>query len=221
VERYFQHGLARQFAEQHPRQCPTVLGIDDHFFTRRQGFATTLCDLRNPKIYDVVLGRSEAALRSYLQRLEGQTSRQSGVHGSVLDGIVRWWRNTFPTPSSWPTASTSFASLMRRHRFRLQPEQRQKLEEYLAAHPALAVICRFKQQLCYLLLTKASHPEAVRSADPSLAARSGATQAGRPGSAGGFGADPLHLAPGDCSHVAVYPRQRHHRGLPYQNGSPH
>jgi transposase len=86
VERYFHHGLARQFAEQHPRQCPTVLGIDDHFFTRRQGFATTLCDLRNPKIYDVVLGRSEAALRSYLQRLEGQTSRQSGVHGSVLDG---------------------------------------------------------------------------------------------------------------------------------------
>jgi transposase len=43
---------------------------------------------------------------------------------------------------------------MRRHRFRLQPEQRQKLEEYLAAHPALAVIYRFKQRLCYLLLTK-------------------------------------------------------------------
>lgn len=49
---------------------PTVLGSDEHFFTRRKGFATTLCDLRNHKVYDVVLGRSEASLSAYLQRLE-------------------------------------------------------------------------------------------------------------------------------------------------------
>ena len=36
-----------------------MLGIDEHFFTRRSGYATTLCDLRNHKIYDVVLGDSE------------------------------------------------------------------------------------------------------------------------------------------------------------------
>ena len=64
AERYFQRGLRRQFAQLHPQNCPQVLGIDEHFFTRRKGFATTLCDLKNRKIYDVVLGRSEAALAS-------------------------------------------------------------------------------------------------------------------------------------------------------------
>ena len=48
------------------RVCPQVLGIDEHFFTRRHGYATTFCDLRNHKIYDVVLGRSEASLEGYL-----------------------------------------------------------------------------------------------------------------------------------------------------------
>src|SRR5258706_16072862 len=43
VERYFRHGLKRQFAEWHARRGPRVLGIDEHFFTRKKGFATTLC----------------------------------------------------------------------------------------------------------------------------------------------------------------------------------
>jgi transposase len=50
-----------------------VLGIDEHFFTRRKGYATTLCDLRKHKIYDVVLGRSEVSLEACFQRLEGKT----------------------------------------------------------------------------------------------------------------------------------------------------
>jgi len=53
VDRYFQHGLERQFTEWHSRRCPRVLGIDEHFFTRKKGFATTLCDLGNHNIYDV------------------------------------------------------------------------------------------------------------------------------------------------------------------------
>src|SRR5262249_31200213 len=47
VERYFRKGLQRQFKEWHPARCPQILGIDEHFFTRRKGFATTLCDLKN------------------------------------------------------------------------------------------------------------------------------------------------------------------------------
>ena len=72
VERHFRRGLQRQFAERHPPRCPQFLGIDEHFFTRRKGYATTLCDLKNHKVYDVVLGRSETALEAYFQRLEGK-----------------------------------------------------------------------------------------------------------------------------------------------------
>jgi len=42
VERYFRRGLERQFGEWHSARCPQVLGIDEHFFTRRSGYATPL-----------------------------------------------------------------------------------------------------------------------------------------------------------------------------------
>ena len=49
-----------------------VLGIDEHFFTKKKGFATTFVDLKNHKVFDVTLGRSERSLRSYLRRLPGK-----------------------------------------------------------------------------------------------------------------------------------------------------
>ena len=54
------------------RSCPQVMGIDEHFFTRKKGFATTLVDLKNHKVFDVVLGRSEPSLKGYLSRLQGR-----------------------------------------------------------------------------------------------------------------------------------------------------
>ena len=36
------------------------------------GFATTFCDLAKHKVYDVVLGRSQLALESFLSRLKGR-----------------------------------------------------------------------------------------------------------------------------------------------------
>ena len=51
---------------------PGGLGIDEHFFSRRHGYATTFCDLKHHRVYDVVLGRSEAALEGYLAQLPGK-----------------------------------------------------------------------------------------------------------------------------------------------------
>jgi len=177
VERYFRRGLQRQFREWHPPRCPAVLGIDEHFFTRRKGYATTLCDLRNHKIYDVVLGRSEAALEAYLARLEGKTEVRvvSMDLASVYRSIVRkhfpnarivadrfhvirivnhhflaCWKELDPVASK----NRGLLSLMRRHRHNLQPDQQARLSAYLANQPALELIYRFKQRLCYLLLKK-------------------------------------------------------------------
>ena len=43
---------------------------------------------------------------------------------------------------------------MRRHRHNLKPDQLPRLMAYLESHPALELIYRFKQRLCYLLLKK-------------------------------------------------------------------
>jgi transposase len=177
IERWFQYVLKRLAAERSNLRCPAVLGIDEHFFSRRQGYATTLCDLKNHTVYDVVLGRSEASLEGYFHSLEGKGLVRVVCMdlASVYRAIVR---KHFPNAlivadrfhvirlinhhflSCWRdldavgSKNRGLLSLMRRHRHNLQPAQSEKLAAYLAAHPALELIYRFKQRLCYLLLKK-------------------------------------------------------------------
>ena len=154
-----------------------MLGIDEHFFSRRRGYATTFCDLKGHKIFDVVLGRSEAALESYLQPLPGKEQVRV-VCMDLAVGYRALVRKHFPKArivadrfhvlrlvnqqflTCWReidgvgSKHRGLMSLMRRHRRNLKPEQRTKLEAYLKKTPVLDVIYRFKQMLCSLLLKK-------------------------------------------------------------------
>jgi transposase len=177
VQRYFLRHLQRRARQDHPPVCPQVLGIDEHFFTRKKGYATTFCDLKNHRIYDVTLGRSEAALESYFLRLEGKERvrivcmdlavvYRSIVHKQFPQAVIvadrfhvirlvnhhflACWREIDPTGSK----NRGLISLMRRHRHNLKPEQQVRLLAYLAERPTLDLIYRFKQRLCYLLLKK-------------------------------------------------------------------
>jgi transposase len=177
VERWSQDFLRLRAAERSGAPCPQVLGIDEHFFTRRRGYATTFCDLRNHKVFDVVLGRSEAALASYLEHLEGKSqvrvvcmdlasSYRALVHKHfpqarivadrfhvlrlINQHFVACWRELDPQGAK----NRGLLSLIRRHRHNLKPDQQLRLAAYLADHPVMDVIYRFKQRLCYLLLKK-------------------------------------------------------------------
>ena len=177
VERWFEDFVRREAAERSGADCPQVLGIDEHFFSRRQGYATTFCDLKNHTVYDVVLGRSEAALENYLQRLRGKERVRVVCMdlASVYRALVRrhfpsarivadrfhviriinhhflaCWREIDPAGSR----NRGLLSLMRRHRHHLRPEQQERLLAYLHTQPVLELIYRFKQRLCYLLLKK-------------------------------------------------------------------
>jgi transposase len=44
VERWYQDYVAYRVKERDLRQCPLVMGIDEHFFGRKDGYATTLVD---------------------------------------------------------------------------------------------------------------------------------------------------------------------------------
>ena len=177
VERYFRHGLKRQFSQWYSPRCPRVLGIDEHFFTRKKGFATTLCDLHRHRVYDLVLGRSELSLEAYFQKLEGK-SEVKVVCMDLATNYRSLVRTHFPNArivadrfhviriinhhflSCWreidsvASKNRGLLSLMRRHRHKLSPEQQLKLTAYLEKYPALELIYRFKQRLCYLLLKK-------------------------------------------------------------------
>lgn len=177
VERWFGDYLRRVAAERTSPLCPQILGIDEHFFTRRLGYATTFCDLRNHTIYDVVPGRSERSLEGYLSRLEGRhlvkvvcmdlaaayravvrkhfpqariVADRFHVIRLVNHHFLACWRELDPVGSK----NRGLISLLRRHRHNLTGEQYLRLSRYLALHPALEGIYRFKQRLCCLLSEK-------------------------------------------------------------------
>src|SRR5947209_6699551 len=177
VERHCIHFLERLAAERTGNPCPQVLGIDEHFFSRKHGYATTFCDLKNHSVYDVVLGRSDAALDHYLQRLEGKQHVKvvcmdlAPVYRAIVrkhfpnarivadrfhvirlinQHFLACWRDLDPVAAK----NRGLLSLMRRHRHNLSPEQSLQLAQYLHSRPALDAIYGFKQALCYLLLKK-------------------------------------------------------------------
>jgi transposase len=191
VERWFGAWLRQLAGERTALECPQILGIDEHFFTRKHGFATTFCDLKNHKIYDVVLGRSEASLEAYLHRLQGKhlvkvvcmdlaavyraivrkhfpnariVADRFHVIRLVNHHFLTCWRDLDPVGAK----NRGLLSLMRRHRHNLEADQHQRLSRYLAAHPAIELIYRFKQRLCYLLLEKHHTQKRCRKLAPRL-----------------------------------------------------
>ncbi len=52
VERHYHHFLGRKAAEVEGNPAPRVLGIDEHFLTKKQRFATTLTNLATHKVRD-------------------------------------------------------------------------------------------------------------------------------------------------------------------------
>ncbi len=192
VSRLVHEYLKRRISERQSAMCPRILGIDEHFFSRRHGYATTLCDLGRRKVFDVVLGRSEASLEGYLNRLKGKEN----VRVVCMDLCASYRslvRKYFPNAkivadrfhvirlvnhhflNSWKlidpvgAKSRGLLSLMRRHQKNLKsPEQFERLMSYLKQFPGLQAIYLFKQQLCQLLLHKHCNAKKCKSLIPKF-----------------------------------------------------
>lgn len=187
VERWYQDFVCKRVQELKNRPSPKVLGIDEHFFTRKKGYATTLCDLGNHKVYDVVLGRSELSLQAYLERIPeryrtriavmdlSETYRQIvekqfpnalivadrfHVIRLVNHHFLKAWQSLDPVGRK----NRGLLSLMRRHEKNLKIEQRINLEKYLSHNPVLKEIYEFKQRLCMLLLLRSKRKDVLRPA---------------------------------------------------------
>ena len=175
----------RKARERLSRDCPQVLGIDEHTLHRGQRFVTTFCDLKNRRIFDLSPGRSEAELASYLRSLHGRKR----VRVVCIDlsttyrAIIRRWfprakivadrfhairlvglhllklaRQLCP-PLGWNRA---WLGLLRTRGDRLEPDQRQRLAQLFAAHPVLEGIYALKEKLCGLLALKTQSKTSCR-----------------------------------------------------------
>jgi len=191
VERWYQKWIVKKTKEFKNALCPKILGIDEHFFTRKKGYATTLCDLSKHRIYDVTLGRSEASLRGYLLRLKGRQQTKvvvmdlSETYRSIVRRYFRkalivadrfhvirliihkfmmQWRLLDPESKY----NRGLISLMRRHRDKLRDEQKVNLDKYFEKHPAVGGLYYFKNKLCELMRIKAQTKKGCKKLIPQF-----------------------------------------------------
>ena len=125
------------------------------------------------------------------------------------------WREIDPAGAK----NRGLLSLMRRHRHNLKPEQKLRLMAYLAERPALDVIYRFKQRLCYLLLKKHKCKRQCQKLIPALSARGRRIAPIRTAATRRPGRNAPFLVGGDRAHVALHAVQRNHRRVSQQNGN--
>ncbi len=166
-------------------QVPRVLGIDEHFFSRRMRFATTFCDLRKRRVFDVAPGQSKAALASYLSELKGKSrvrivcmdlsetyrsiARHYFPHALVvadrfhvvrlaLHHLMKTCRQIDPEF----TARRGTVRLLQKHAHNLTEIQQERLSTYLANQPAIAAIYEFKEDLMTVLTAKSQTKDQCR-----------------------------------------------------------
>jgi hypothetical protein len=68
-------------SHQAERVAPRVLGIDEHSFARKDGYATTFANLGTHRVFDTELGRSELAGGAVSRGAFGQTLTQVVLSG--------------------------------------------------------------------------------------------------------------------------------------------
>lgn len=185
IERWYQRQIEIRHSEMANRNCPQVLGIDEHYFSRKHGFATTFVDLKNHKVFDIKLGRSEAALSSYLKGLKGR-DKVKVVVMDLSDTYRSIARKYFPNAKIvadrfhvvrlanqhfmklWSQhdpegrKNRGLISLMRRHEWRLRDDQKANLQRYLSDYPVLQTLYRIKQQLNRYFLLKTLNKKRAR-----------------------------------------------------------
>jgi len=193
VERWYRYHIDQKRSEMSNRPCPQVLGIDEHFFTRKKGYATTLVDLKNHKVFDVKLGRSESSLRPYLRKLEGRDNvrvvvmdlsetyrhiaRQYFPEATIVADrfhVVRLINQHFlkvwKQHDEEGRKNRGLLSLMRRHQWNLRDDQQTKLMNYLAELPVLKTLYEVKQKLMRFVLLKTLTARRARTKLPKYVA---------------------------------------------------
>ena len=158
---------------------PELLGIDEHFFTRRKGFteyATVLTDMKNKRLYEMVQGKDVKGLFAQLAHIQGRENVRMVVM-DMSSSYRKFVRDFFPnaeivadkfhvlrllTPTIMKLQKQihghrqelTLKKLTLKNRTRLDYFVRSDMDKYLEQHPELNMIYRFKEKLFEFYRTK-------------------------------------------------------------------
>lgn len=191
IERWYQHYYQEEENEFKNIICPTILGIDEHFFSRKQGFATTFCDLKKHRIFDIVKGRSQKELSSYLASLQGKERVKvvcmdlSSTYRSIVKKhfpnarivadrfhVIRLLQHqcmmTYRELDANVKNNRGILSLLRTRPDRLTNKKIAKRDLFMKDNPAIKAVYEFQQKLHQLLLFKAMNKDWCRKMIPKF-----------------------------------------------------
>ena len=191
IERWYHAHYERLNSHLQNRHCPTVLGIDEHRFSKRIGFATTFCDLRKHKVFDIAPGRSGASLFQFLSELRGKERVKVvciDLSSSYLSIIKRYFPNAKIVADRFHVIRLINHMTMQAYQqldpnikyqrgllrvLRMKPEKltykdKVKRSEYFKLQPAIKILYEFKQGLHTLLCKKGLNPSAVKQHIPDF-----------------------------------------------------
>ena len=177
VQRDVNHYTDLELRKKSDVLAPRILGIDEHFFTKKLGYVTTLCDLQRRKVFDIVQGRSEQALEGYLRRLKYRDRTDyvvmdlSSTYRSIVQKyfpnaqiitdrfhvirlVILRFLATWKLLDSKGRDNRGLLSLFRRHPSKLTEEQHKKLHRYLQSKPGLEALYKFKNRFVKILNLK-------------------------------------------------------------------
>ncbi len=198
VERFYHEYTEIKAGERSDGVCPPVLGIDEHSIHRkrtrhRRGtkFATTLCNLRNHRVFDIVEGRDPQDLDAYFTTLKGKENVRvicMDLSSSYRAVVRRHFPNAKIVADRFHVIRViqqHFMDLVRQivpqvknHRgylaaLRTRPEklfpaQKATLQKLFADHPALEPIYQQMNKTSQLMRTKNVTAQQARKLIPQL-----------------------------------------------------
>ena len=191
IERWYQRRYRLENKELSNTPCPIVLGIDEHSFSRKQGFSTTLCDLRKHKVFDIVKGRSEPDLASYLNTLSGKERVRvvcmdlSTTYRSIVKKhfpnarivadrfhVIRLMQHqcmmTYRELSREIKSNRGILALLRTRPDNLTAEKKIKRDKFLIENQAIAAIYQFQQHMHEILMKKTLTKRACQKLIPTF-----------------------------------------------------
>lgn len=193
AERYYHQMEILKNKQLENRCCPRVLCIDEHRFTRKQGFATTFCDIRNRCIFDVALGKDSTSLHNFLISLKGREKVQIvciDMNSDYRKLVKQYFPNAVIVSDRFHVIKLVnhhfakvcklldeehiaygrgglFRTLVTRPD-RLTQDQRERLEKYFETQPALKIVYDFCHDLDNLLRHKGQNKKQGKELVPQL-----------------------------------------------------
>jgi len=175
---YYAH-QEREIREKINYPWPEVIGIDEHFFSRKYGytdFATVITDFKGKRLFEIIEGKNKESLKAALAHIPGRENVKIVVMdmSSVFRSFVKEF---FPNAQivadkfhvlrllnpplirlrkalSLNIDDTKYKKLMLKKRKDLEYFQRSDLDRFLRQYPELDKIYRFKERLYELYRCK-------------------------------------------------------------------